>query len=236
MTPVALITGSNGGIGQSLVMAFRKAGYRTIGIDRSLTDTCDIAHDLACLDEQALLRDIRRMSEDPVSVLINNAALQIVAPFADTQAAAWREVMEINLIAPARLTRLLLDDLKAERGSVINIGSIHARLTKPGFTAYATSKAALAGFTRSLAVEVGSDVRINAIEPAAIDTPMLRDGFRTAPQMLQALHVHHPAARIGTPQEVAELALFLASDQANFVNGATISMDGGIGGRLHDPV
>jgi NAD(P)-dependent dehydrogenase (short-subunit alcohol dehydrogenase family) len=118
---------------------------------------------------------------------------------------------------------------------VINIGSIHARRTKPEFVAYATSKGALETLTRALAVELGSRARVNAISPAAIDTPMLRAGFEGQTQNYEALAQCHPAGRIGTPVELAELALFLASDSALFQNGSIVDFSGGNSGRLHDP-
>ena len=87
--------------------------------------------------------------------------------------ADWQETLDVNLMAPVAISRALLPQLKRQRGSIVHIGSIHSQLTKPGFTAYATSKAALAGLTRAMAVELGGSVRVNAIEPAAIATPML---------------------------------------------------------------
>lgn len=235
MTALAVITGSGGGVGSALVKAFREAGYTTVGIDRERSELTDIACDLADFNEQELLANLRSCSTLQVHTLINNAALQIVDAFESIQPAAWRSVLEVNLVAPVRLARMLLADLRATRGNVINIGSIHAALTKPHFTAYATSKAAMAGFTRAAAVELGQEVRFNTIEPAAINTPMLRAGFDGAPEAFDALERHHPSARIGTPEEVAKLAVFLASEQATFINGAAIGIDGAIRARLHDP-
>jgi NAD(P)-dependent dehydrogenase (short-subunit alcohol dehydrogenase family) len=119
---------------------------------------------------------------------------------------------------------------------VINIASIHAGLTKPGFSAYSTSKSGLVGLTRSLAVELGAKVRVNAISPAAIDTPMLRDGFSENLAGLAELERIHPGGIIGTPTEVAELAFFMARNESKFLNGSIVGLDGGISGRLHDPI
>jgi NAD(P)-dependent dehydrogenase (short-subunit alcohol dehydrogenase family) len=130
----------------------------------------------------------------------------------------------------------MLPDLEKARGSVVNISSVHATLTKPGFSAYATSKAALLGMTRALAVDLGPRVRVNCVTPAATDTPMLRAGFEGNPAELSALAAMHPSGRIATPEEIARVVLFLASDAASAITGAALAADGGIGGRLHDPV
>jgi NAD(P)-dependent dehydrogenase (short-subunit alcohol dehydrogenase family) len=108
-------------------------------------------------------------------------------------------------------------------------------LTKPNFSAYATSKSALEGLTRALAVELGSSVRVNAIAPAAIETPMLQAGFEGNPDGLTQLANHHPSGRLGQAGEVAQLAHFIAQFPSRFLNGAVLGLDGGIAARLHDP-
>lgn len=102
--------------------------------------------------------------------------------------------------------------------------------------AYATSKAALAGLTRALAVDLGGRVRVNAIAPAAISTPMLEAGFEGRPESRAELDRFHPAGRIGRPDEVARAAVWLASEESGFLTGATLAVDGALGVRLHDPV
>ena len=130
----------------------------------------------------------------------------------------------------------LLSTLKKNHGSVVNISSIHATLTKPDFSPYAISKSAMDGMTRALAVELGKNVRVNAIAPAAISTPMPEAGFKGRPEAFRQLSEMHPTGEIGKPNDVANLALFLVSEKASFINGSILGMDGGIRGRLHDPV
>jgi NAD(P)-dependent dehydrogenase (short-subunit alcohol dehydrogenase family) len=172
----------------------------------------------------------------PVGVLINNAALQIVKPAEQLTPEDWTRTLNVNTVAPFLLTQTLLPQLETAHGAVVNISSIHATLTKPEFVAYATSKAALSGMTRSLAVDLGRRVRVNAICPAAIATPMLTAGFAGREAELARLGEMHPIGRIGEPAEVAALALFLVSEAAGFITGAEFALDGGIKGRLHDPV
>ena len=168
-------------------------------------------------------------------VLINNAATQIVAPVEQLTTDDWHTTLDVNLISPFLLTQALLSELQKAQGSIINIASIHARLTKPHFAAYATSKAALVGLTRSLAVELGGRVRVNAICPAAIATSMLEAGFEANPHGLAKLASHHPSGCIGTTEDVARAALFLAEAEGAFLIGDVLGLDGGIASRLHDP-
>jgi NAD(P)-dependent dehydrogenase (short-subunit alcohol dehydrogenase family) len=147
----------------------------------------------------------------------------------------WQSTLDINLVAPFLLTQALLPELERAEGAVVNISSIHAKLTKANFVAYATSKAALSGMTRAMAVDLGARVRVNAIEAAAIDTEMLRAGFASSPAGLDELADYHPSGAIGTPRELAKLCLYLATSESPFLDGATIGLDGGISGRLFDP-
>ena len=235
----------------------------------------------------------------------HSAAYQIVKPMEETSSTEWDLVMSTNVTAPFCLIREFLPELKAARGPIVNVSSIHANLTKPGFVAYATSKVshavsgsqpsltalltldfrlmilltlvgcsgtfqgALCALTRALAVELGdSGVRCNAILPAATATPMLLAGFEGAPEKFKELSSMHPVGRICDPKEIGEFIAFLGSvrrfqltsasvykriygcsesasicahacrsqDSSRFITGSELQIDGGIGGRLHDPV
>lgn len=244
--PTAIITGAAGGIGQALVRTFGDAGYQVIGTD--LTDkpdglTCAVYQqiDLGRLVADAayalaVTADMREaLTGQGLDVLINNAAIQILGGVDKLSRDDWRRSLDVNLSAPFLLTQALLYDLELVNGSVINISSIHARQTKKGFVAYATTKAALSGMTRAMAVDLGSRVRVNAIEPAAINTPMLRAGFAEIPDGCSDLEACHPQARIGTPEELAHTALAIASSHMRFLHGACVELDGGISARLFDP-
>lgn len=245
----ALITGCLGGIGRALVQEFADAGHTVIGMD--LADIASgpgpvpqhyLSADLnkLCLDASyrgATLQSIQALlPQAGLNVLINNAAWQVVKPVAQLSAEEWAQTQNVNVTAPFMLIQALLPALEAAKGSVINIASIHGQLTKPEFVAYATSKTALLGMTRAMAVELGSRVRLNAVCPAAIATPMLVAGFEGRPEAYQQLADMHPVGRIGQPAEVARTCRLLADDQLGFLTGASIALDGGIGARLHDPV
>lgn len=241
----ALITGALGGIGQALCAEFQKAGYFVIGTDkRSGTCACDAFLNIDIRDlysssaaREKLTADVRAIVGDSgLRVLVNNAATQILNKTDDIKIDDWDATLETNLIAPFLLLQGLLPDLEKARGSVINIASIHATATKPAFVCYATSKAALVGMTRALAVDLGPRVRVNAISPAATATPMLLAGFEGKSREFDELAKKHPLERIAQPWEVAKTALFLASEDAAFITGAALQIDGGIAGRLNDPV
>lgn len=241
------ITGTNGGIGQALVRTFHDAGYQVIATD--ITDqlaelpwTHFIQADLGRLVEDenyavGILERIREcLQNNGLNVLINNAAIQILGGADNLTRKDWYQSLYVNLLAPFLLTQSLLPELEASRGCVVNISSIHARLTKKNFVAYATSKAALSGMTRSMAVDLGPRVRVNAIEPAAIETEMLKAGFSDKAELYQQLEYCHPQGRIGKPEEVARLALAIVDGGMDFLHGACVGLDGGISARLVDPV
>lgn len=244
MNPAVLVTGADGGIGQALCRTFAEAGWWVIASDRQATPGRGHAGVAADLEEiaadpraAAALRAavLRACGSRPLKALVNNAAVQLLGGAERLAMADLQRSLTVNTVAPCVLAQLFLPELTASQGAIVNIGSIHARATKPGFVAYATSKAALAGLTRALAVDLGGRVRVNLLQPAAVETPMLAAGFERNPAALPALAACHPAGRIGTPAEIARAALFLASDQCPFMTGATLDVDGAIGARLHDP-
>lgn len=244
--PTVLVTGAAGGIGHALVRAFTAKGYRVLAMDRVAQPA-----QLSCV--QYWQTDLERLVQDDgyrtdlmaaiacavgvngLHTLVNNAAVQVLGGVDTLSMADWQRTLQVNLLAPFALTQGLLPQLEAAGGSVINISSIHAGLTKAGFVAYATSKAALSGMTRAMAVDLGHRVRVNAIEPAAIATEMLKAGFEGRPEKYAQLEACHPQGRVGTPAEVAALAVAIASGDLQFLHGACVGMDGGISGRLFDP-
>ncbi len=240
----AIITGAIGGIGQALCEEFTKAGYAVIATDRRVGQP--VCHKFVQLDIRDLCRtdveraDIRTrllaaLDGQPLAALVNNAAVQVLGSTERVTVGDWQETLEINLLAPFFLAQVLLPELTSAGGSVVNIASVHAVATKPEFIAYSTSKAALVGLTRSMAVDLGARVRVNALLPAAVNTPMLAAGFAGNGAGLAALGAVHPLGRIAQTAEVAKTAVFLASEQASFISGAALLVDGGIAGRLHDP-
>ena len=242
----AVVTGAAGGIGQAIVREFNAAGYAVIATDRVPQPTdlpcslyLQVDLDRTVQDERYAADVFARINAQTgsagLAALVNNAAVQILGGVDSLTRADWQQTLQVNLLAPFIWAQALLPALEAAMGSVVNISSIHARLTKKNFVAYATSKAALSGMTRAMAVDLGPRVRVNAIEPAAIATEMLLAGFEGRPNVYGQLEACHPVGRIGTPEEAAACALWLASGQAGFFSGSCVPLDGAIGSRLYDP-
>ncbi|RCR68804.1 SDR family NAD(P)-dependent oxidoreductase [Larkinella punicea] len=237
-----LITGVLGGIGSALAIAFREAGYYVYGLDiqESEHHQADrlIQFDLHAFSTNEDYRNEWKHTFNvlipELHVLINNAAVQMLGSLDELKLDDWNHTMTVNLTGPLLLSQHFLEQLEDVHGSIINIGSIHQQLTKRRFISYATSKSALIGLTRALAVDLEGRVRVNAISPAAIETDMLLAGFDGNQGALDELRKIHPVQRIGRPQDVATMALFLASENSGFIHGANLSLDGGISSVLKD--
>ena len=247
MQRTIVITGAAGGIGQALVKEFSDDGYDVIATDIvSQPREIECAHyfqvDLIKMVEDELyatsifssISDI--LGGSGLNALVNNAAKQILGGVDSLTRQDWKKTIDVNLIAPFLWTQALLSDLEKAGGSVLNISSIHAKLTKKNFVAYATSKAALSGMTRAMALDLGGRIRVNAIELGAVETKMLEDGFENNPSLYESLQAYHPVGRIGTTSEVCKLVRLLIDDEISFMSGSCIPFDGGISSRLFDPL
>ena len=246
---VAVVSGAAGGLGRAMAAALAQAGWSVLGVEHpdradAIPAACDggLGIDLAEVGRDAdaataacdAIADA--LNGAPLGLLVNNAAVQHLAPTADLAWADWQASLAVNLSAPFVLVQGLLPFLRDAQGVVVNVGSVHATATKPGFAAYATSKAGLHGLTRALAVDLGGQVRVVGLAPAAVATPMLEAGFAGRAEARAALAAAHPVGRIATPDEVAAAVVFLASPAAGFMTGAVLSLDGGVLSRLNDPL
>ncbi|MEH6559641.1 MAG: SDR family oxidoreductase [Oceanicoccus sp.] len=248
MKKMIVITGVNGGIGSAIATHFLDKGYAVLGLDLqptakikldafisvNLADVVGSCELRAHLGQQ--INDFVTEKNVVLSALVNNAAVQILDGVDTVTMDDFLMTQTINVAAPLMLSQLCLPKMQAGEAVIVNIGSIHATLTKPGFISYATSKAAIKGLTQAMAVDLAGRATVNCIEPAAVATEMLVDGFRAAPEKLKDLGDCHPSGRIGTPDEVAELCYFLIDTNVKFLNGASIGLNGAIAARLHDVV
>ena len=240
-----LVTGAAGGIGEALCAAFHGAGWRVVATDfrkpapPQADAFIDIDLETLATDDRALAgfkgQVQNALGGEMLAALINNAAVQILGGTASVSAKDWERTLRVNLTAPFCLVQTFLADLEAANGVVINVGSVHAQATKPGFVSYATSKAAVHGLTRALAVDLGPRVRAVCLAPAAVATPMLLAGFADDAQAIADLKNMHPAGRLAQPNEIAEAAVAIADKPFLFSTGSTFWLDGGILSRLHDP-
>lgn len=249
MTKLAVITGSSGGIGLALVKTYLADGYFVLGLDRDPSKSivskayAEIKVNLLTFSKDASYRNsvlgkIRVGLPHKVNkfVLINNAAEQILKSVAEIRWQDWENSLAVNTVAPFFLIQGLTEELIASSGHVINISSIHAKLTKTKFTCYSASKSALEAVTRSLALELSPlGVSVNAIAPAAISTEMLKASFNDKPEKLLELKRYHPAGYIGTPEQIALFTKSITDQKGGFLTGSVLEFNGGIAGQLHDP-
>jgi NAD(P)-dependent dehydrogenase (short-subunit alcohol dehydrogenase family) len=253
MTKTVLITGAGGGIGRACIQHFAEKGWRVIGVDRSplseiaggerfpkegLFIQADISH-----PESAEQIFERALSFHPtLDVLVNNAAVQVAKPVVETTVDEWDAVMASNLRSVFLFVKLAYPLLKGSgAGAIVNVSSVHAVQTSANIAAYAASKGGLLALTRALAIEFAPDnIRVNAILPGAVDTPMLRAGLDRGhaghgdmQDRLDNLARRTVNGRIGQPSEIAHAIYFLAdNEQSSFMTGQALVVDGGATARL----
>lgn len=239
--PTLVLTGASRGIGHATVKRFSAEGWRVITCSRqAFSDKCPwpmgpedhIQVDLSDAENLGFaIQEIRKRLEangSRLKALVNNAGISPKGPEGErlnslnTAMHEWRTVFQVNFFAPIMLGRGLFDELKAAGGSVVNVTSIAGMHVHPfAGTAYATSKAALAGLTREMAADFGPHgIRVNAIAPGEIDTSILSPGTEKLVEDI-------PLRRLGLPNEVADTIYYLCSEQSSYVTGSEIHINGG---------
>jgi NAD(P)-dependent dehydrogenase (short-subunit alcohol dehydrogenase family) len=235
----ALVTGAGSGIGEGIALGMAKAGARVVAvdIDRAAAErtartigggatsfACDVSDRAQC---DALAAAVRR-ELGAISVLVNNAGIIRRGTVTDPGARAdWDATLRVNLDGPYLMTTAFLDQLKESRGAVVNIGSIQSFVALPNSAAYTTSKGGVRALTKALAIELSPlGIRVNAIGPGLIATP-LNAKARENPAYMKNFAGRIPLGRIGTPEDIAPVAVFLASDMARYITGVTLPVDGG---------
>jgi NAD(P)-dependent dehydrogenase (short-subunit alcohol dehydrogenase family) len=235
---VVVVTGSAGGIGRAITAKLEHHGHRVVGLDRSgcRPDSHDRQIDMA--DTDALLSVAHELAGGyEIRALVHNAAVQPMGAVGETSVADWIEALRVNVLAADVLAGAFQRSLAAQSGAVVVVSSVHARATTGGITAYATTKAALEGWVRSAALDLGPHVRVNAIAPGAVDTAKLREGFdRWGPDLAderrEVLRERTALGRIADPCEIAEVVDFLLGPQSAFMTGSILTIDGGASARL----
>jgi NAD(P)-dependent dehydrogenase (short-subunit alcohol dehydrogenase family) len=241
---VAIVTGGNAGIGEAIAKLFAQEGAAVTITGRRKSELDRVAIDIKKVNGKALpiggsvtdeghARDVvRRTIQEfgQIDVLVNNAGIgDFGKRIHEMDDATWAQVLDVNLTGVFRMTRAVVPEmLKRGRGAIVNISSVASLVGIPTLPAYAASKGALDALTRALAIDYAQDgIRCNVVNPGLIDTPMAAP-LMSNPEQLEPILAHYPIRRPGKPEEVAKMVLYLASDDAAWVTGATFPIDGGM--------
>jgi NAD(P)-dependent dehydrogenase (short-subunit alcohol dehydrogenase family) len=245
MSKIGLITGVAGGIGYAAAERLKQDGWIVIGVDRQSEANLPavdryIQADLADVESIHSITTAVQLDFGQLDSLINNAAVQVCKPALEMTVAEWDEVMTVNVRAAFFLAQATYPLLKASKGSIVNVSSVHAVATSANIAAYAASKGALMALTRALAIEFAPEVRVNTLLPGAVNTGMLQSGLQRGhlsgehiEELLADLGRKTVIGRVGEPQEIAEAVLFLADQRrSSFMTGQALVVDGGATARL----
>ena len=237
MNKTVLITGGSRGIGKSMVYAFSKAGYNVLlNFNRSESIANEIAAELENVkvyganvaDQQSIINMVEYTNQvfGGIDILINNAGISCTGLLQDISLDEWNNVINVNLTGTYNLCKAVLPQMIAKQsGKIINISSVWGIAGASCEVAYSASKAGVIGLTKALAKEVGpSNIQVNCIAPGIIMTDMISD---YSMEELDDITKQIPLGRIGSTDDIANVALFLASDAANYITGQIISPNGG---------
>lgn len=243
--PVAVVTGAARGIGASTALALQRAGFdvavtdldgalaasvaetacgqsggRAIGVQVDVADSASVSDAISLVESQL----------GPVDVLVNNAGIDVIGPFVDSDEATWERLIAVNLVGTIRFTRGVLDGMRdRKRGRVINMSSDAGRIGSSGEVVYSATKGGVIAFTKALARELARDgITVNCVCPGPTDTALLGQVEEANPKLYASLTRAIPLGRLGQPEDVAPSIVFLASAGAAFITGQTLSVSGGL--------
>lgn len=230
----AIVTGAASGIGAEVTRRLREQGVRVGGIDLRPAPEATLSLQADLRDDAALATAVRAATtaHGAATILVHCAGVCPPGSVLDSEDALYLDTYDSNVVSAVRLLRHCVPGMRdLGGGSVVVVSSINARFATPNLAAYAASKAALESLVRTAALEFAPwQVRINAVAPASIDTPMLQASFQRAddPQAARMRNIdRHPLGRLGTAEDVAELALFLAGEGSGWITGGVFPVDGG---------
>jgi NAD(P)-dependent dehydrogenase (short-subunit alcohol dehydrogenase family) len=239
---VAIVTGGGGGIGRAIVEKFAHEGARVAIADRDLEAARRLAGSIVTAGGTALAIEtdvadsaaVQRMADetyaqfDRIDILVNNAGIRFLNPLLEQTEEEWRRTLDVNLTGPFLCCKAVIPYmLKGGKGKIVNVSSVAGQFGRPLRSAYCASKGGEIAFTRAAALDMkGRNIYVNALAPALIDTP-LNSGFASNAELAAVWGKATIVERWGKPSDVADAALFLASDASDFITGTVLTVDGG---------
>ena len=238
-----LISGGGSGIGHAICLRLAAEGANIILIDKDLKGGQAVEQELKQQNTKALFvqaditseTDVEKVHKEAtlffgtIDVLVNNAGAAFAENYAMTTLENWNQDIALNLTGHYMLTRLFLPDMEAQgKGAITNISSVNGAQSF-GNPAYSAAKAGVISFTQTLAIEYGpKGIRANVVLPGTIETPVWQTRKDSRPEVFELVKGWYPVGRVGRPEDIAAAVAFLSADEASFVNGASLNVDGGL--------
>ncbi|ACK41611.1 MULTISPECIES: glucose 1-dehydrogenase [Dictyoglomus] len=242
MGKVAIITGGGQGIGKAIAKKFLENGISVVIAEIDEEAGKETEEEYSILGNIKFIKtdvskeeDVINMVEETaksfgkINYLINNAGISINKPISELTLEEWNRVLGVNLTGTFLCSKYVYPYMKKEGGVIINIASTRAFMSEPNTEAYSASKGGIYALTHALAISLGPEIRVNCISPGWIETSeWKKKSLRRKPELTELDHKQHPAGRVGKPEDIASLVLFLISDEAGFITGANFIVDGGM--------
>jgi len=242
MEKVAIVTGGGQGIGKAITKKFLENGISVVVAEIDESAGKEVEEEYSSLGKVKFIKtdvskeeDVKNMVDETIKIfgkinyLINNAGIGINKHISELSLEDWNRVIGVNLTGTFLCSKYSYPYLRKEKGVIINIASTRAFMSEPNTEAYSASKGGIYALTHALAVSLGPDIRVNCISPGWIEvSEWKKKSLRRPPELTELDHKQHPAGRVGRPEDIASLVLYLVSDDAGFITGANFIVDGGM--------